>query len=281
MISRLSITIIVDDAPGKNELVAEHGLSIWIEADDRRILFDTGQSDALAHNAKLLGIDLAEAHAIVLSHGHYDHTGGLSAVLEINKTADIYCHPGVVVPRYSLKPGEAAKPIGMPQSGLASLTKNKSRVQSVSAVKHISNEIGITGPIPRESTFEDTGGPFFLDPERLRPDPIEDDLAMWFNTRKGLVVLTGCCHSGIVNTVTYHRTLAPGKKIHLLIGGLHLLNASAGRLQRAIEFLDKSGINHIAPCHCTGQNVVPAIQSAFPAGFLFCATGSVFTIAGG
>jgi len=113
MIGNLNITILVDNQSSKAELHSEHGLSLWIEADDKRILFDTGQSEMLIRNAKVLGIDLRTADTLVLSHGHYDHTGGVAAVLDLNPEISVYCHPGVFMPRYSRQPDGKMKPVGI------------------------------------------------------------------------------------------------------------------------------------------------------------------------
>jgi 7,8-dihydropterin-6-yl-methyl-4-(beta-D-ribofuranosyl)aminobenzene 5'-phosphate synthase len=272
MISRLSITIIVDNASTGNMLLAEHGLSLWIEADERRILFDTGQSNALLRNAQTLGIDLSKADSIVLSHGHYDHTGGLSAVLDMNTNGIVYCHPAVAVPRYSLRPDLTCQSIGMSSDALF----KSGRVRWVSRKEQLDESIHLTGPIPRSTRFEDTGGNFFLDPEGKCADPIEDDLSMFVATNQGLVVATGCCHSGIINTVRYIQKLRPGTKIRAIIGGLHLLHASAERLEQTIVELKKLSLERIVACHCTGESAIQALKSSLKDIVTDGATGEKF-----
>ncbi|MDD5451902.1 MAG: MBL fold metallo-hydrolase [Desulfovibrionales bacterium] len=209
---RFRITILVDNqaAPG---LMSEHGLSLWIEAEDKRILFDTGQGSALAANASVLGVDLSEIDILVLSHGHYDHTGGIPQLLKVNKKVEAYCHPGVVQPRYAIRDG-TPKPIQMPRESIVSINKLPAqRLHWVSQPLLLSERIGITGPIPRQTSYEDTGGPFFLDPEGRRVDPIDDDLALWVQTEDGLVICVGCCHAGLVNTLNHVRRLNKGSRV--------------------------------------------------------------------
>jgi 7,8-dihydropterin-6-yl-methyl-4-(beta-D-ribofuranosyl)aminobenzene 5'-phosphate synthase len=127
----------------------------------------------------------------------------------------------------------------------------------------MSDDIGITGPIPRITTFEDTGGAFFLDLEARKPDPIVDDLAMWFSTAKGLVVVTGCCHSGLVNTIRYIQSLTEGIPLHSVVGGLHLVNASPARLSATCDFLQTCPLNSIIPYHCTGDGAVVSFEKLY------------------
>jgi 7,8-dihydropterin-6-yl-methyl-4-(beta-D-ribofuranosyl)aminobenzene 5'-phosphate synthase len=260
MVRTVSTTLLIDNTAGHSELIAEHGLSLWIEADDTRILFDTGQSaEALLHNARMLGIDLSRADAIVLSHGHYDHTGGLAAVMELNRTAPVYCHQNALVPRYSLRDDGPAHEIGMPKKSSAMLLES-GRLRPVNRPQEFAPGIHLTGPIPRLTAFEDTGGAFFLDPEARHPDAIDDDLSLWIETAGGIVLVCGCCHSGIVNTLRYIETLKPNVSIRAIIGGLHLLNANNDRLKASLKALAHLSLEKIVPCHCTGCAAIQAMS---------------------
>ena len=175
--SDVKITILVDNQ-ADDGLFAEHGLSFWIETEGKRILFDTGQGSALEPNARALDVDLGETDIVVLSHGHFDHTGGIPQVLQHARKTNVYCHPGVVQPRFSIRDG-TPKPVQMQRESMAAIEKLPAQsFHRVSRPVSMSNRIGITGYIPRETSYEDTGGPFYLDSEGMRADPIDDDLAM-------------------------------------------------------------------------------------------------------
>jgi 7,8-dihydropterin-6-yl-methyl-4-(beta-D-ribofuranosyl)aminobenzene 5'-phosphate synthase len=162
-----NITILVDNR-AREGLISEHGLSLWIESGDKRILFDTGQGPALESNAQELGIDLASTDILVLSHGHYDHAGGIVHVVKRGPNIDVYCHPGVVQPRYAIRDG-SPRSIGMPQEARETLDAFPSEsVHWVQEPLMLTETIGLTGPIPRLTSYEDTGGPFYLDPEGAR-----------------------------------------------------------------------------------------------------------------
>ncbi len=257
----MKITILVDNQAAGG-LVAEHGLSLWIEAEGKRILFDTGQGAALERNAGMLGVDLGRTDILVLSHGHYDHTGGIPCVLRRAPLAMVYCHSGAVQPRYSISQGRA-RPIHMPQPAMAAIDKLPWKHLSwVQQPVWLSENVGIVAPIARETDYEDSGGPFYLDPEGRRPDPIEDDLALWIKTRSGLVVCVGCCHAGLVNTLNHVRNINFGMNIRAVIGGFHLLNATRQRLGRTIAALRSIKPETLIPCHCTGASAVSALQLA-------------------
>lgn len=262
--SPIAITILVDNQAGPG-LTTEHGFSLWIEADGHHILFDTGQGPALPVNAGTLGVDLRQTDMVVLSHGHYDHTGGIPHVLQVAPNAHVYCHPGVVQPRYSLRNG-SPKPAHMPSEAMAALDRlPEKNLHWTSEAVRLSENIGLTGPIPRQTTFEDTGGAFFLDPEARHADPIEDDLALWIRTDQGLVVCVGCCHAGIINTLTHVRRLSGVAPIRAVIGGLHLLNADRRRLNHTLAAMQTMPIETVIPCHCTGDRAMDELEAVMGA----------------
>jgi 7,8-dihydropterin-6-yl-methyl-4-(beta-D-ribofuranosyl)aminobenzene 5'-phosphate synthase len=134
----------------------------------------------------------------------------------------------------------------------------------------------VTGPVPRMSGFEDTGGQFFLDEACTRPDPLEDDQSVFFDTTQGTVVLLGCAHSGIINTLRYIRQLTDNRPVHAVIGGMHLVNASSHRIERTVEELQQIGVGRLAPAHCTGMPATVALWNAFPGQCQTCPVGTRF-----
>jgi 7,8-dihydropterin-6-yl-methyl-4-(beta-D-ribofuranosyl)aminobenzene 5'-phosphate synthase len=259
--SAATITILVEDR-AKLGLISEHGFSAWIEVSGRRLLFDTGQGGALEDNAHKLNIDLGTADTLVLSHGHYDHTGGLPLVIPRVPTAEIYAHPAATGPRYSIREG-AAKPIAMPLAARTALENHPVGVRWTTQALQLTGSVGVTGPIPRLSDYEDTGGPFFVDADGQQRDPILDDLALWVRTDRGLVVIVGCSHAGLLNTLRHALELSGEARLHAVLGGFHLTEASEVRLARTMAELQELDPDLIVPCHCTGDAAVERFRQTF------------------
>lgn len=254
MNTSVKITVLVDTESFDENLAKEHGFSAWIETEGRHILFDTGQTGGMLVNAERLNIDLKKADTLVLSHGHFDHTGQIPQFLELNHHARIYCCADLDRTRYSCKIGTAPRSIGMPDASKKALSSiSASRIHELGTPRYLTPRVGMTGPVPRESLLEDTGGPFFLDDHRGVDDLIEDDQSMWFETDKGLLILLGCCHAGLVNTVEYIKQISGIDKVHGIIGGMHLVNANEERLQYTFDHLKRWKTDKLVPCHCTGQ----------------------------
>jgi 7,8-dihydropterin-6-yl-methyl-4-(beta-D-ribofuranosyl)aminobenzene 5'-phosphate synthase len=267
-----------DGRDGAARLTSEHGFSLWIETRDHHVLLDTGQGPAIETNVPALGIDLAKTDALILSHGHYDHSGGVLYALKSAGHASVHCHPATFTTRYSVFDGEA-KSIGMPdlpQQALRSLPMGT--VHWTLGPAWLSEDIGLTGPVPRMNDFEDTGGPFFLDETGWRPDPLEDDMALWMRTREGLVICLGCAHAGMVNTLDWIGRLHPGERVHAVIGGLHLMKASEDRIGRTAEALLALDPSVVVPCHCTGDRAVNALLDALGPRVVHGASGLVLEL---
>ena len=252
----LSITVAVDNTPFGG-FKSEHGLALWINDGGKRILFDTGQSNLLLKNAKTLDIDLANTDAIVISHGHYDHTGCLSAVLNIASNAKIYLHPAATEPKFS-KNVSGAISIGMSDPARKAIQDR--HVIWTATPAHLFPGIAVTGQIPRMNDFEDVGGAFFADENCQKPDDLLDDQALFVESAKGLIVVLGCTHSGIVNTLDYISKLTGQNEIYAVIGGMHLLNASQMRITNTIETFKKYNIQKIIPLHCTGRKAIEDLK---------------------
>ena len=239
MITKLRITVLVDNVARAPHLIAEHGLSVWIEADDHTILFDTGQGGALEPNAKHLAARLERADAIVLSHGHYDHTGSLSHVLARAEDAPIYIHPLAFAAKYARRNQPPHRYIGMPAQVASDLQLSRARVHLTAAPAQICPGVWATGQIPRLADFEATDSPFFLDEGCTERDAILDDQALFVDTVSGLVVVLGCAHSGVVNTLDWIARVTGRTSIHAVLGGMHLFDASTERISATAAALGR------------------------------------------
>ncbi|RJP30450.1 MAG: MBL fold metallo-hydrolase [Candidatus Omnitrophota bacterium] len=273
--SPLRITILVENTARTIGLLGEHGLAYWIETDDHCILFDTGQGKTLFENANHLKIDLHQTNSIVLSHGHYDHTGGLNKAIEYARQATLFFHPVAFQPKYVKKDSKGLY-VGAPNEVKNTLFQRIQHFRETKEATSICDGIMVTGEVPRRNDYEDVGGDFYLDAPCQQPDPLYDDQSIFFETAEGIVILLGCAHAGVVNTIKYVAELTGNKKIHTVIGGMHLLNASPERIRRTLETFRKFEVAVIGPVHCTGMKAFVEFAKAFPDRWIAPCTGSQF-----
>lgn len=257
-----TITLLVDNK-AKSGLKKEHGLSMFIEYQGKRILFDNGQnSEALFYNAEKLNVALTNLDYILLSHGHYDHGGNLDTLLKDNPNAIFYAHPDCMKTRYSLHPNKAPHTISLKKDVQDAINAfPESQKKFITDATQIIPGMWLTGAIPRLCNVEDTGGPFFLDTEKKQADLINDDMSLWIETENELNVICGCCHSGLINTLDQIKKLTNQKPIKFLLGGLHLVIANQERLDATVAYLNNEQINRIYPAHCTGDNAMSVLQA--------------------
>ncbi|MBO0348265.1 MBL fold metallo-hydrolase [Phormidium pseudopriestleyi FRX01] len=264
----VAVTVLVENTASGRGLLGEHGVSYFIETAGSQILFDTGQGLALKHNAKQLEISFSDIDAVVLSHGHYDHAGGLMTVLE-NSYPRLFLHPSALNPKFSPR-GDIGCPIQDPDI----LAQKSREVIWTETPTEIVPGVYVTGTIPRVHPLEDTGGQFWQDSQHNQVDVILDDQALFIETMEGVVVVLGCAHAGVINTLNYIATLTGEDKFYAVIGGMHLLNASADRLQATAETFRKYDLQLIGANHCTGMRAQVFLWQEFPLKCRSCSVGT-------
>ena len=251
----MKITVIADNI-AHYPFREEHGLALFVEYKGRKILFDCGNGGVLVENMNNAGIEFADITDIILSHGHYDHTGGLSEVLRLTENATVWSTSGINSTHYSCHAGKDARNISVP-AGVCSIWQKYPHKKTVDTPVCIADGIWLSGMIPRVSG-EDTGGPFFVDPCGQKSDMINDELALLLDNG---TLIQGCCHAGIINTMTYFQHICPDISIKRIVGGLHLLHAGHDRLLATARFLDNAALEEILLLHCTGDGACEYLKN--------------------
>jgi 7,8-dihydropterin-6-yl-methyl-4-(beta-D-ribofuranosyl)aminobenzene 5'-phosphate synthase len=216
----------------------------------------------------------------VLSHGHYDHTGGLREALRTaGRPEPVYAHPAALEPKYACGRDGAAREIGMPAPDRQAL-RELAQLVAAEAPTEVAGGLRLTGPVPRTTDFEDTGGAFFKDPRCAEPDELPDDQAAFVETPDGVLVILGCAHAGVVNTLRYVQALTDGRGIHTVIGGMHLLDAGPRRMDETVAALRRLTPRRLFPCHCTGRAAADRLCEELPGTCGPCPAGTVIQMGG-
>ncbi len=220
----IQVTTLTENTAGRSNLLAEWGLSILIEADDQKILLDTGQSFSAAYNAAALGVDLSQIDRIVFSHGHFDHTGGLPYILKLmRRQVEIIAHPDIWAPKYAKRPEQDEHYIGVPFPREFAETFGTSFNLTREPV-WISGNIVTSGEIPLLTEYEEIDPVLYVKEKGgLKADPLWDDQAIFLKSENGLVIIPGCAHRGIINTIRHAQKLTGLEPVYAVIGGTHLI----------------------------------------------------------
>jgi 7,8-dihydropterin-6-yl-methyl-4-(beta-D-ribofuranosyl)aminobenzene 5'-phosphate synthase len=273
----LRITIICENTAASAGLIGEHGFSALIERGREKVLFDTGQRLGLMHNAKLLGVDLTGIKEVVLSHGHYDHTGGLKDLLLETGGVRITAHPHIFQAKYTRRNGEL-RYIGIPFSPEAIEGWGGDLMFSEAAVE-VSPGITTTGVVSRITPFEGKDKDLLVKTDNgFKEDELLDDLSLIIDTPQGTIVLLGCAHAGLINILSHVKDLTGKDSFHWVLGGTHLGFYGPERLEEVIGELRSFPIDNIGVSHCTGLYAGVRLAQEMGDRLHFCNVGAVIEV---
>jgi 7,8-dihydropterin-6-yl-methyl-4-(beta-D-ribofuranosyl)aminobenzene 5'-phosphate synthase len=277
----MKVACVVDDAVcDHSSFWGEHGVAFLIETESGRVLFDTGQSGTvLLHNLELLGTEPKAISALAISHAHYDHTGGLPALLGQVAEITLHAHSDLFRERFSRREG-AIKSVGLSLD--RETLAQRLTLQLSAEPTEILPGVWTTGEITDRAEPEGRSAHHLvrgLGIEGWEPDPYRDDMALVLETEEGWVVLCGCCHAGLLNTLAHVRRTF-GTDVTAVVGGTHLLHADEAHLRRVIEVLRELGVPRLYLNHCTGQRAYVTLAQAFGEKVAPCPAGTRLRLGG-
>ena len=273
---RGKITIICENTVTIKGGIGEHGFSAFLETERGNYLFDTGRGDGLIRNLLTFDKDPLSIQKIILSHGHPDHTGGLPAILELLGEVDVYAHPGIFANRFkkTMVGGQEKKQFVGIKFQRVYLESLGARFSLEKDFRELTAEFYLTGEVPRRNPFEKGDFRLFAeDNGQLIPDPFPDDQSVIIQSVKGLVLLLGCAHSGMINIVEYAIEKTGVDRIFAVLGGTHLDFAAPDQMEETIRTLKKYRIEKIGVSHCTGPRAASRLWTEFGDRFFFGQVG--------
>lgn len=275
------ITILCENLVGKLIGSGEHGFSAFIETDQGNYLFDTGRGHSIVGNALALNKDLRTIQKIFLSHGHYDHTGGLPEVLKLRGNVDVHAHPHVFLERIAVleeNGKETKRFVGIPYKTayLESLGANFILNTDFTEVE---KGMFLTGEVPRKTTFEKPDPRLFSEMNgETTQDIFLDDQSLILDTQRGFILILGCAHSGMINIILHVINKIRKEKFHAILGGTHLDFLTPEQLEESIKFLKKMEVEKIGVSHCTGMRAAFRLNQEFGDRFFYGCVGSVLEV---
>lgn len=278
-------TVLVENSvQGNAGALAEHGWSVWLDTPAGPFLFDTGQGNTLRNNAGIFGVPLAEARAILLSHHHFDHTGGLLGAVQTvrrgsgRERVPVHAHPDLFKESFSERNGRLSF-IGLPHTRPA-LQYAGADFRLETGWQEIAPGMYMTGEIPRRHAFElgDQNMKHHDAAGRIVVDPVRDDQTVVFDLPDGLFVVLGCAHAGLINILDYIQEQTGKTRFHTVMGGTHLGGVNQEQVEQTIAALRAYDIAHLGVSHCTGPQVAARLAHEYGDRFFFCGVGKVVEV---
>jgi 7,8-dihydropterin-6-yl-methyl-4-(beta-D-ribofuranosyl)aminobenzene 5'-phosphate synthase len=275
------ITILCENLVGKRVGLGEHGFSAFIETDRGDYLFDTGGGRSIVANSLAFDKDLRTIRKIFLSHGHYDHTGGLPEVLNLKGTVDVHAHPHVFVDRMAIH-----KENGKETKRFVGIPNKKGYLESLGArfvfntdFTEVEKGLFLTGEVPRKTSFEKPDPKLFLEINgKPEPDVFSDDQSLIIESERGMILILGCAHSGMINIIHHVINKTGKQKFYAILGGTHLDFLTPEQLEESINVLHQLEVERIGVSHCTGIRGACRLQLEFGDRYFYGYVGSVLEV---
>ena len=273
----MKICFLTENKTEHEGILAEHGLSLYIETGGKKILFDSGATDTFAHNAEKMNIDLSAVDFAMVSHGHYDHTGGFPLFMKINDKAPLYLHRNAMRKSHGTENGRIEKNhCGIRWSEEEFSSMEKRIVRTDGPVK-ITNDIIITGTVPKAEGFVPSERFYYRDESG---EFVEDDMSheqcLVIRENGGLYIFSGCCHRGAVSSLKAGQRMFPGMPVKLFAAGMHLYGADEETRKAVIDTMQKEAVEKIMPVHCTGIRAICEMKERWKDRCVIAVAGDVF-----
>ncbi len=275
---KVRVTILCENSASPPlPVLGEHGFAAFIETGHGNYLFDTGQGLSLSHNAKYLKKDLSTINSVFLSHGHYDHTGGLTHVVKVKGRVQVFAHPDIFAKKYAAvktNGQENKKYVGM-QCERGELERLGAEFTLDTAGREVAKDIYLTGEVPRLTDYEKGDARLLVEKEgAIFSDPLLDDQSLVIKTDQGLLIVLGCAHAGLINTVRLISGHFTHERIHTIVGGTHLGFLTDDQLDKTIADLKHCDFQQLGASHCTGPKAAARLLQEFGDRFFFANAGT-------
>jgi 7,8-dihydropterin-6-yl-methyl-4-(beta-D-ribofuranosyl)aminobenzene 5'-phosphate synthase len=274
------IKTLAENTAGMPGIIGEWGFSALVKGDGMTVLLDTGAGNGIISNAELLGVDLTKIDKIVLSHSHFDHTGGLRQVLlKTGKEIEVIAAPDLWAEKFSVRGGKKRRYIGIPYTR-PELESLGARFTLTQEPIKLTENMMTTGEVPIVTDFEKVGEDYLLAKvdDGYQVDKFPDDRALIVKTDVGLAVILGCAHRCLINTLYHAQKLTGVKQIHTVVGGCHLVDASEERIKKTIAALKDLDVKKVGVSHCTGLRAGAMMAAEFGDEFFFNMAGTSVTV---